>query len=691
MKRKPWKVMATTALISSLLLTTACTEEKATTKEQKKQEDAKVNVPVTDYTFDTAGNMFAYSEFELSGEPLVEGLGLDLDVLDVRKLNEPTEFDYIAGVEAYEYSEEAMYEVTEKSGLGVHLIHGPVTQQFAKQKGKETHEALADRFYELADSVGYPREEIFRNMFPTLIEYASGDPHYITKVDTEVYAENDDDTYVPVYQVDFQSLRWDREKMDKVLNPSAYGATFLKQALWAGDFLGGFHTVDQDEEVEAKTPNDDQDANIALGVSSADGMQGMILTEQIWNKLNFVRDHLFYDAKSQTLTKSNGSQYDPSKGFIYLPHKVKVTEDGNELAPNVQSLVVEDGRSLLQDQWLMLWPAAEFFGMTDQRVENKNQNPAFLALFDGAPYPSAPKENIDTDPMNDVRSSDPYSVNRDVLLHVFKNIDTMHFNNELGAFVEEHNGKEQGTYVNTFQAGYTMEALRIFQRAIDGLPVGYASGEEAEGLQTAEGKRALELIQKQADFILNHLMREDGLVANGFTIGKGADESEPTLLAQLGAIRGLTAAFLATKEEKYREAAREIYVAMDKHFWDAKLHVYRTGKDEMKYDPFTAGALSAVFRIGINHLNNVDGDEKQPEALDRETIISRYVDFHNIIIDGPSLDEGMQASEFWDTGDVYKKDDQSGNTDKDNVPQVQAGHGKYGIAPVLVNVEVKQK
>lgn len=32
----------------------------------------------------------------------------------------------------------------------------------------------------------------------------------------------------------------------------------------------------------------------------------------------------------------------------------------------------------------------------------------------------------------------------------------------------------------------------------------------------------------------------------------------------------------------------------------------------------------------------------------------------------------MQASEFWDTGDVYKKDDQSGNTDKDHVPQVQA-------------------
>jgi hypothetical protein len=140
---------------------------------KQKQAKADLQVPITDYTFDTAGNMFAYSEFELSGEPLAEALGLDLDVLDARKIDKPTKFDYTAGIESYEYSEEAMYEVTEKSGLGLHLIHGPVTEQLAKNVHKSNDEALADRFYELADSVGYPREEIFRNMFPTLIEYAS--------------------------------------------------------------------------------------------------------------------------------------------------------------------------------------------------------------------------------------------------------------------------------------------------------------------------------------------------------------------------------------------------------------------------------------------------------------------------------------------------------------------------------------
>ncbi|MCL6585683.1 MAG: hypothetical protein K6T72_04060 [Anoxybacillus sp.] len=685
MKKKELKGVAA-AFASSLLLASACTPMQET---NEKKEKTTIAVPVTDYTFDTAGNMFAYSEFELSGEPLAEGLGLNLDVLDARKMNKPTKFDYTAGIESYEYSEEAMYEVTEKSGLGLHLIHGPVTAKWAEKEKKAADEALANRFYALADSVEYPHEEIFRNMFPTFIEYAGGDPHYAQKVDTSVYAENDDDTYVPVYQVDFQSLRWNRDNMQKLLTPSAYGAVFLKQALWAGDFLGGFHTVDKDEELEAKTSHDDHDKNIALGVSSADGMQGMILTEEIWNKLNFVRDYLFYDEKTKGLTRAIGSKYDPSKGLVYLPHAIEVIEDGNKLAPTAKQLVVKDARSVLQDQWLMLWPASEFYGMTDQRPDNLNQNQAFLAVFDGEPFPSAPKENIDANPANDVVATDPYSVNRDVLLQVFKNIDAMHFNREVGAFVEEYKDG-QGKRVDTFQAGYTMEALRIFERAIDGLPVGYASGEQAKGLGTPEGKRALQLLTAQADFILTKLLRKDGLVANGFIIGEGQEQTAPTLLAQLGAIRGLTAAFLATKEAKYREAARHIYEAMDKHFWDRTLRVYKTGKNEMKYTPFVAGALSGVFRVALNNLNNTDSD--QPiKALERETIISRYVDFYDRIIDGPSVHEGMQASEFWDTGDVYIKGNDSGNTDGDHVPQIQAGHGKYGIAPVLLSVEVRKK
>lgn len=684
--KRPWKVMSTVSVATALLISAGCTQKSAV-QEEKKSSGYKA--PVTDYTFDTAGNMFAYAEFELSGEPLAESLGLDLDLLDAKEVNKPTEFDYIAGIESYEYSEEAMYEVVEKSGLGLHLLNGPVVEQMAKEAGKQSPELLEDRFYALADSVGYPKEEIFRNMYPTFIEYSSGDPHYTQKLDTSVYAKNEDKTYVPVYQVDFKTLRWDRDKMSKALTPSAYGGAFLKQALWAGDFLGGFHTVDKDEELEATSSTQDSDPNVRLGVSSADGFQGVVLTEEIWNKLAYIRDGLFYNSSTKQLTSGTGSKYNPSEGLVYLPHEVKVTEERAEAA-NASKLEVTDARSLLRDQWLMLWPSSEFYGMTDQRPENSSVNPAFRAAFDGAPFAAAAKENIDSTSSNDVKASDPYSVNRDVLLQVFKNLEAMHFNKEIGAFVSSHDGVKQGDYIDTFDAGYTLEALRIFERAIDGLPVGYASGEDAQGLQTEEGKLALEMMKKQADFMIANMMTKSGLIANGFTIGKGQDEKAATLEAQLGAIRGLTAVYLATKDEKYREAARNLYNAVDTQMWNKDLHVYETTKGEMKYTPFTAGGLSATLRLALLNLGNEESDKEQYPSLEKDTVISRYVDFYNKVIDGPSLKEGMQASEFWDTGDFYKEGDKSGNTDGDTVPQLQAGHGKYGIAPVLVNVEIKK-
>ncbi|MBO9128313.1 hypothetical protein [Bacillus sp. 165] len=684
--RKPWKVMTTIAVASSLLIATGCTEKKVTGTEKA----SEYTVPVVDYTFDTAGNMFAYAEFELSGEPLAESLGLDLDLLDPKEINKPTKFDYTAGIESYEYSEEAMYEVVEKSGLGLHLIHGPVVEKMAKEAGKNAPTFLEERFYEIADSVGYPKDEIFSNMYPTFIEYASGNPHYITKVDTSVYAENEDNTFVPVYQVDFKSLRWDREKMSKTLTPSAYGAVFLKQTLWAGDFLGGFHTVDMDEELEATSPTQDSDPNVRLGVSSADGMQGVILTEEIWNKLGFIRDGLFYDATRKSLTSGTGSSYNPSQGFVYLPHEITVTEAGSGTAAKAGSMQVTDVRSLLRDQWLILWPSSEFFGMTDQRPENKNVNPAFHAAFDGQPFAKATMENTDAVNENDVQAYDPYSLNRDVLLQVFKNIEAMHFNKELGAFISENDGTKQGEYIDTFEAGYTMEAMRIFQRAIDGLPVGYASGEDAKGLGTPEGKLALEMIRKQADFMLNKLRTKDGFVANGYVVGKGQDTKTVKLEAQLGAIRGLTAAFLATKDEKYRDAAREIYNAVDKKMWNKKAHAYETVEGKMQYTPFTAGSVSATLRLALTNLSNTEDDKTKYHALEQQTVVSRYVDFYNQVIDGPSLKEGMQVSEFWDTGDFYKKGSKLANTDNDMVPQIQAGHGKYGIAPILVNVEIKK-
>ncbi|MBW7474384.1 hypothetical protein K0T92_06475 [Paenibacillus oenotherae] len=644
-----------------------------------------LKVGVSDYNFDTAGNMFAYAEFELSGEPLAESLGLDLDVLEIGKLDSPTAFDYIAGVESYEYSEEAMYEVVEKSGMGLHLVNGPAIAELAKQSGQTANETLAARFLKLAESVGQPADQIQQNMYPTFIEYVSGDPHYAQKVDTAKFADGENGTYTPKYQVDFGTLRWKRDGMKKQLVPAAYGGTMLKQALWAGDFLGNLHNAESDEEVDATTVDNSPEGELGLklGVSSADGIQGMILTEEIWNKLLYVRDNLFYDPSSKAIgALSDGND------TTYLPHAIDVAETDDVSYANAKSLNVTDKRSVLQDQWLMLWPTSEFYGMTDQRPGNPNRNPAFARVFDGDPFPAAPAVNTDDNPSNDIASSDPYTVSRDVLLALFNNIQSRHWNDKLGVFVTENDGTAQGNEVNTFDAGYTIEALRMFQRAIDGLPVGYANGDAAEGLKTEWGKQAKEMIVKQADFILHSLITKDGLVISSYDTEKEKAGVETTLLAQLGAIRGLTSAFLVTESEKYRDGARKLYAAMDSKLWDNDIKAYRTKGDEAKYDAFTAGGVSAVLRLALQHLKNTGEESDAPKALDQTAIQDRYVAFYRQVINGPSLEEGMQASEFWDTGDFYKEGDDSGNTDGDTVPQIQKGHGEYGIAPILVPVEI---
>lgn len=657
-----------------------------------------VSVKKTDYSFDTAGNMFAYAEFELSGEPLAESLGLDLDLLDAGKIDSPTPFDYTAGIESYEYSEEAMYEVTEKSGLGLHLVNGPINLKRAK--GKDPREALGKRYTELAEAVGYKPDEIFQGMFPTFVEYASGNPHYITAVDTSKFADGENGRYIPKYQVDYSSLRWDRGKMDKTLTPAALGGTFLKQALWLGDFLGGFHTVDKDEELEASSPTQDKDPNIRLGVSSTDGLQGMFLAEGVWNKLAFMHDHLFIHAKDGKLGATPGAAYDPKKGLVYLPHSIQVTENEDNAFPGQKELKVTDKRSLLEDQWLMMWAASEFYGTTDQRPANPNKNPAFLALFDGKPFPSAPAANLDGNPANDVASDDPYTLNRNVLYTLFANLEAMHWNAKEHTLVAEHSGDAngQGKQVDTFQTGYAMEALRLFVRAVDGLPLGYANGEAAEGLHTPEGKRALAMIRQQADFLLANLIDQDGLAVSTYQIGDGKQKGAKTLKAQLGAIRGLNAAFLATKDEKYRDAARKLFDKMTQAFWDDAASAYRETADQKNdyhYDPYQAGAVSAALRVGMLQLVNTEADKEKYPSLELPKLTDTYTRFFRTVINGPTLEGGMQTSEFWDTGDFYlEKTDKAGNTDGDTVPQIQAaitGQGEHGIAPVLVPVVVTKK
>ncbi|TMV81287.1 hypothetical protein FGG78_24945, partial [Thioclava sp. BHET1] len=199
--------------------------------------DAGAKVKVLDPGFDTGASMFAYTEYELSGEPLAEGLGLNLDVLDPDQANQPDPFDFTAGIETYEFSEEAMYAVNYQSQNGPHLVNGPVN---AKAGG--TMADLGKRVIDLANSVGLSPEELPQNFYPITFPFAHGNPEFRGKVDTSsVGSESFDITtqdgtqkkieaITPAYFRDYGSLAWMPPK-DPSFTPVAVGGEMLKDVM----------------------------------------------------------------------------------------------------------------------------------------------------------------------------------------------------------------------------------------------------------------------------------------------------------------------------------------------------------------------------------------------------------------------------------------------------------------------------
>lgn len=638
---------------------------------------ASAAVEVKDIRFSPAANMLAYTEFELSGEPLAESLGIDLDTLDPNQVNQPHAFDYKAGIESYEYSEEAMYALNYQSQMGIHLANGPLN----KARGG-TMQDFGKRVIEMAGAVGFAPEEIPLNMYPLSLPYASGVPELGENIDTATVNNDELDgstakgnamkgsIQTPAYYRDYKTLGWKADSFDKALEPAAIGGIFLKEVMWSQDFLGGMHVAESDEEVEATSATMDQDGKHKLGVSSADGMNGMFLTEESIDKLLTMQQSLGFDGKQ--LGAKITPQYDPAKGIIYFPHKVKVTQSEDNGVNSIAGLSVEDSASTLRDTWMMLWPLSEFYAYSDQRKANEGQNPAFLAVFDGAPFAAAPAANTDADASNDVAGSDAFSLASNLSNLEFKNLQALHFNSKAGTFVDRFSEGKQGQHVSTYDAAYTLVALQIFQRAHDALPVGYASGDAATGIDTPEGKQALELIRKQADFILSKLVGKDGLVADGLALDGKVDAGK-SVDAQFAAVRGLTAAFLATKDEKYRDAARKLFAAADKAYFNSKAGSWIRG-DKDEYTPWTQAAISGGLRSAIQNLRN-RGDEKEP-ALELQQLTERYVSWFGNTVNG-----GMQLAEWLgDSGENVLATGNTGDIDEDGVKQITAVHRAQVLA-----------
>lgn len=646
--------------------------------------DDTATVKVTDTSWDTAAGMFAYTEFELSGEPLAEGLGLNLDVLDPDQANKPDPFDFAAGIDSYEFSEEAMYAVNYQSGMGPHLANGPVNT--ARAGGGNAMEALGKRVVALAAAAGQTPADLPQNFYPISFPLAGGKPQYGAAVDVAVQAttpmkiltdtgeEKSIEAVLPAYFRDYKTLRWPTAGFDMAFTPKAAGMQLLKDVLWAQDYLRQMHEVKTDTAVDATSADMDKGPDIGLGDVGADGFNGVMLTEISWDKLTMIRDRFAYDGK--VLGAKIPVDYDASKAPVWIPSRVEVTLTEKNGVNALGDAKVADAGSSLRSLWMMLWPLAEFYGFADQRPENTNQKADFLAVFDGDPFPKAPAQNLTGDPLGSVAGDDPFSLIQLLTRLTTQNLFVLHFDKDAGTFVDAWADGKAGDTVTTLDAAYAIVALQIYQRAIDALPVGYASATSGKPLGTEEGKQALAAIKAEADFLLEKVKGSDGLYADSFTVGKGASGTH-SVATQFAAVRGLGAAFLATGDAKYRQGAREAFLAAEAHLFDPALGLYNdTPGKPFEVTQWTAGTVSAGIRELMLNLVSRSGESEQ--ALTLAHLAERYTDWFR------TVGRGMQLAEWLnDTGEHRVAKDYDGDINQNGIKSVTFAGGDHGTAAVM--------
>lgn len=585
--------------------------------------------------YKTADQMLLANEINESGEPYAEALGYNLDDLDPFVLNSPDSIAYTLGIENYEYSRYQLGTIISRSGMGLHVIWAPMIVQMAAMEPDPNFDGSFT-----GNPNGFKEDDEMMKMimhfsmlanhappgnpWPQFAEFISGDPNLPQPIDPVNFHWND-----------FSTLRWDRNLMDKTLNPAAMGQALMKQYLWAQDMLGAFHdsldnTIDADGSISPDSVGSihfDPTNNVFYGGNNLDGFVGQVLTAEGANKTMFLINSLAYDGNS--LGSVDPMTYDPANGIKYFPHKIAVTEGqvSPTMPPKAISFNVTDATSNLWDQISYLWGTINFQNMSDPNNTSDSKHLAYKAVFDGDPFPA---------PMAITGMPGVFDLFMGTSKVIALNINAMHFNSTEGTLVDEANlsggNVVQGNTITTFNAGYAIVVLKQVAQEFNGNMLGTIAND---------------IITAQANFIVNHLYDGNGRFYNFYTIGTNADNSVTTVETQSAAIRGLLAAYQLTNDNTFLNAAQAGYDYLINNFYVPQFKAFRTtdGNNLAVYTPLNFAALSGALR----EANLVLGESESP-------II--YTRFFKVVANK------MQLSEEGNTGE-------SGNdSDGDGIPYI---------------------
>jgi hypothetical protein len=476
---------------------------------------------VADARFSTTDTMYAANELLLSGVPFFE---------KITQMGLPTDKDLVSvtSEDAYWFSRYILSALTMESGMGLHITQAQRMILQAEEEGTTVQDIYDNYLETVRNRTGLKQPP--PGVYPIFVEFASGEPVL---------------TELPDFR-NYNTLRWNPQKFDKTITPSALGQSLYNQTLWAEYFLGSKHGEN------------------LLGNDAVEGYIGSILVAEAVNKMHFLQSQAVFDGRK--LGEVNPFTYEAK--LLYYPHQINVELSyPDDAPPKPMSYQVGDPSSQLFDQASLLLGLSEFYHFSDPKIED-NWDSVFGSSSEGALFPPQPHRTA-----------------KGLSGVVLKNMIAMHFDPVRQTFVSEWSNGERGKELSSRDAGLALLALSN----------AYHAFHDDDEIRQA----ALKILERQAQFLSEYMQRDDGGFAESYNLETSAHSESPRALAsQALSIRGLLAAYQITEEQDQLASALSALNFMNESLWSPASKMYRSaeGLDLSSYTPLDIAATLGALR-----------------------------------------------------------------------------------------------
>jgi hypothetical protein len=485
-----------------------------------------LSVTSVDTTFDTEDAFMAAIEMQLSGEPLAQAMGRDLNgysrsyscseaVCSPDTYIDPSPHAGARGVvdlagfstaiESYEYSKQPMNNVAFESGAGTSLLFGPVLNPrqvtgagaLALARTFFAHLAYASqaagRFVHAdvaANPLGWP------GIWPVLQPFERWNPAIHPTNEAGCSISSDDEPGPKRaftdhdYECDYTSLHLPNRagQVSSTIGPGASGWVDWKEALWALNYLQSMHDS-KERPVHAVNPTQlasvgvpgnavigGLNPGVHLGSSDIEGFQAGNFIEILDNQAaQWLLQLTTTDGRNLGgfASLADALRYGPTAPLRWFPASIRVAERADASGfPAPTRYEIADSSSRLLDLAGLLGAYASAYALTDRSNAEVGGSQPVLAYFDGDPFPV----------QNQTPEGRPTLHDRALAMTrvLVMNMARIHLDPQTGSLVDEARfaaaspdprAREvvvlRGRVLSSDVAAYALVALRTARRALD--------------------------------------------------------------------------------------------------------------------------------------------------------------------------------------------------------------------------------